>query len=235
MEDQLWAQGVEDEEDEGITYVGLKEINGIFIRATIRYLSELSSKNLSSQLLVNEGILDPVAAQSISAHDEMIMIANYRSRIEEAARLLNSWVRKVRPGRMLGDSNLVILNDPDRPQNYTASFEMPIADSILPPGVTASMLSIMRDLGMNYRIDRIPKTMPPVLAQLNLKGLHYYLASDEEFSDQQSMEIVAFMDRVVRKEDFPEARCTSLDGAHAVDQIKNIFKACLPDNVINIG
>jgi len=65
------------------------------------------------------------------------------------------------------------------------------------------MLSIMGDLGVNYRIDRIPKTMPPVLSQLKLEGLHHYVAHGTEFSYQQSMEVVDFLDKVVQEADFP--------------------------------
>jgi len=50
MGGQIEAEGFVD-----ITYGGLEELKGIFIRATIRYLSELSSQNLSNQLLVNQG------------------------------------------------------------------------------------------------------------------------------------------------------------------------------------
>ena len=97
MGGQIVAHGA-DVEIVNITYSGLEELKGFFICAAIRYLSELSSQNISTKILVNEGILDPVASDK-STHDEMITIANYRSRIEEAIRLLNSWVCEVRPGK----------------------------------------------------------------------------------------------------------------------------------------
>jgi hypothetical protein len=53
--------------------------------------------NISNQLLINEGILPPGKFQG-SVDDEVIVITNYRSRIEEAIRLLNSWVRELRSG-----------------------------------------------------------------------------------------------------------------------------------------
>jgi hypothetical protein len=95
MEDKMQARGTE--KSINISHrTGWRDIEGIFIRAAIRYLSELSSKNISNQLLVDEGILPPGTFQG-SANDEMIVIINYRSRIEEAIRLLNSWVRELRP------------------------------------------------------------------------------------------------------------------------------------------
>src|ERR1700685_1775896 len=97
MGGQIVAHGA-DVEIVNITYSGLEELKSFFIRASIRYLSELSSQNISTKILVNEGILDPVASDN-STHDEMITIANYCSRIEEAIRLLNSWVCEVRPGK----------------------------------------------------------------------------------------------------------------------------------------
>jgi hypothetical protein len=216
-----------------VSYASLEDIKGIFIRAAIRYLSELSSLNLSDQLLINEGILLPEYFQG-SANDEMIVITNYRSRIEEAIRLLNSWVREVRPG----EGSLTYPSPIDRlhrPMGYTAGFEMPIADSILPPGITPAMLAVMGDMGANYRIDRIPKTMPPVLSQLKLNGLHHYVAHHGELSYQESMEIADFMDKAVRKADFSgDQWYVGPRRRHFVDQMKNIFRGCLADNVVTI-
>jgi hypothetical protein len=110
---------------------------------------------------------------------------------------------------------------------------MPIADSILPPGVTPAMLAFMGDMGLNYRTDRIPQTMPPVLAQLKLEGLHHYLANTGEFDYQQSMEVVGFMDKATRESDFPRDKWDVEPGErHLIDQMKDIFRACLTDNVV---
>ena len=91
MGGQIQAKGTDEFID--ITYGGLQDLEGIFIRAAIRYLSELSYQNLSNQLLVNKHILQPGSSQA-SLGDEIIDITNYRSCIKEAIRLLNSWVRK---------------------------------------------------------------------------------------------------------------------------------------------
>jgi hypothetical protein len=232
MGGQIQAKGTHEFVD--VTYAGLEDIKGIFIRAAIRYLSELSSQNLSNQFLVNEGILPPGSIQA-SLNDEIIVVTNYRSRIEEATRLLNSWVREVRPG----EGSLTYPSRIDRlqrPAGYTAGFEMPIADSILPPGVTPAMLAIMGDLGTNYRIDRIPKTMTPVLSQLKLEGLHHYVAHHGELSYQQSMEVVDFMDKVVREADFPEDLWYVGFGQqqHFLNEMKAVIRACLADNVVTI-
>jgi hypothetical protein len=225
---EIWAEGT----DIRVSFTGPGSISeGIFIRAAIRYLSELSFQNISHQILVNEGIIPPGPFHG-SAHDEMVIITNYRSRIEEAIRLLNSWVREVRPRG--GEGSLVSI---DRTPGYMGGFEMPIADSILPPGVTPNtMFACMDAMGINYRIDRIPKTMPPVLAQLKLEGLHHYVALDGEFNYQQSMEVADFMEKAVREEDFPEDTWHAETGElHFIHQMKNVFRACLVDDVVIIG
>jgi hypothetical protein len=230
MGDKIEAEGTHKSVDIQ-SYVYFKDIEGIFIRAAIRYLSELSSQNISNQLLVNEGILPPGVFQS-SLHGEVIMIINYRSRIEEAVRLLTSWVREVRPGE--GGPGLTRIGH--RPAGYMGGLEMPIVDSILPAEVTPAMLAIMGDMGINYRIDRIPKTMPPVLSQLKLEGLHHYLAHNGEFSYQQSMELAVFMDKVVRNEDFPGDKWHVEPGEKPfIEQMKDVFRACLAGNMVTIG
>jgi hypothetical protein len=123
-----------------------------------------------------------------------------------------------------------------QPAGYMGGLEMPIVDSILPPEVTPAMLAIMGDMGINYRIDRIPKTMPPVLSQLKLAGLHHYLAHNGEFSYQQSMELAVFMDKVVRNEDFPGDKWHVEPGEKPfIEQVKDVFRACLVGNVVTIS
>lgn len=57
------------------SYRGLEDIKGVFIRAALDYLRDLSAKHLSKDLLVNEGILDAHAATEV---DEVVAITNYR-------------------------------------------------------------------------------------------------------------------------------------------------------------
>ncbi|KIM78355.1 hypothetical protein PILCRDRAFT_11331 [Piloderma croceum F 1598] len=148
-----------------------------------------------------------------SVNDEMIMITNYRSHIEEAIRLLTSWVHELRPGKGSGSMTYPV---PNRPTGYMGGFEMPITDSILPPGVMPAMFAFMADSGLNYRIDRIPQTMPPMLAQLKLE--------------------VAFMDKVMQESDLPRNNWDVEPGEmHFIDQMKDIFRACLTDDVVTIG
>ena len=112
---------------------------------------------------------------------------------------------------------------------------MPIANSILPPGVMPAMLTIMGNMGLNYCIDHIPQTMPPVLAQLKLEGLHHYLANTGEFNYQQSMEVVGFMDKAMWESDFPGDKWDVEPGErHFINQMKDIFRACLMDNVVTL-
>lgn len=58
-----------DEEIFDCTYHDLAELKAIFIRAAIAYLSNLSAKDLSKDLLVNEGILDAHTATQIDHHE----------------------------------------------------------------------------------------------------------------------------------------------------------------------
>ena len=98
------------------------------------------------------------------------------------------------------------------------------------------MLAIMGDMGANYRIDRIPKTMPPVLSQLKLEGLHHYVAHRGELSYQQSRELVDFLNKVVREADFPrDIWCVGFGKKHFLNEMKAVVGACLVDNVVILG
>ena len=123
-----------------------------------------------------------------------------------------------------------------QPMEYMGGLEMPIVDSILPPEVTPAMLAIMGDIGINYCIDRIPKTTPPVLSQLKLAGLHHYLAHNGEFSYQHSMELAAFTDKVVQNEDFSRDKLHVEPGEKPfIEQVKDVFRACLVGDVVTIS
>ena len=69
----------------------LDELKAIFIRAAIAYLSDLSSKELSKDVLVNEGMLDAHASAQV---DEVVVVTNSRLRIDAALDLLTSWCRE---------------------------------------------------------------------------------------------------------------------------------------------
>ena len=82
MDGHIEAEGT----DINISFAGLGcMIKGVFIRAAIHYLSELSFQNISHQILINKGILPPGPFHG-SAHDETVIITNYHSHIEEATR-----------------------------------------------------------------------------------------------------------------------------------------------------
>jgi hypothetical protein len=122
-----------------------------------------------------------------------------------------------------------------QPPGHAAASGMPIADPIYTQGYISALLSVMPSYtAINYRMDRIPKTMPPVLAQLKLGGLHHY-PSQTKFSYQHSMAVAAFMEKAVREVDFPEHEWPTEPGEpHIMAKIKDVFRACLVDNVVTI-
>ncbi|KAJ7193665.1 hypothetical protein GGX14DRAFT_477787 [Mycena pura] len=65
------------------------EFRGILLKATIAFLTALSGKQISKNLLINEGIVTQEAVEGI---DDAVVIVNYRSRIDAAISLLKSWL-----------------------------------------------------------------------------------------------------------------------------------------------
>ncbi|KAJ7625874.1 hypothetical protein FB45DRAFT_1005161 [Roridomyces roridus] len=66
----------------------------VLIRATIAYLTALSSKQISKELLVKEGV---AAAEAVEGVDEAVVIANYRSRIDKGITQVKGWLRPPGP------------------------------------------------------------------------------------------------------------------------------------------
>jgi hypothetical protein len=80
---------------------------------------------------------------------------------------------------------------------------------------------------INYNVDRIPKTLPPVLNELKLRGLH-------ELDYEHTQEIVSFLDRVmlyVRVKEF-----VGEDAEIAlVEELRDVFASCPEDGPVVIG
>ncbi|KAJ7625901.1 hypothetical protein FB45DRAFT_1060508 [Roridomyces roridus] len=71
-------------------YGGFLDFKAVLIRATIAFLTALSSKQISKELLVNEGVTDTEAVKGV---DEAVFIANCRTRIDKAIAQLQGWLR----------------------------------------------------------------------------------------------------------------------------------------------
>ncbi|KAJ7862079.1 hypothetical protein B0H13DRAFT_2567584 [Mycena leptocephala] len=95
----LWAcgpgqtPGDDSQAEDGVSmyyrYSGFTDFKGIILNATIAFLTTLSGKQISKKLLIDEGIVTPEAVQDL---DEIIVVTNYRSRIDAAIPLLKSWL-----------------------------------------------------------------------------------------------------------------------------------------------
>jgi len=88
---QLWIDG-EIEDVVGASYSSCLDHKGYLLRAAIQYLTTLSKKLISRQLLIDEGIIDVNSDDATAS--EVVLITNYRLRIESALTLLQSWLRE---------------------------------------------------------------------------------------------------------------------------------------------
>jgi hypothetical protein len=70
----------------------LETIKGQWIRAAINYLTFLSAKNISVNVLIQEKIISVDSEEAKLS--EAIIIPNYRHRIGSALSLLRSWCRE---------------------------------------------------------------------------------------------------------------------------------------------
>jgi hypothetical protein len=222
------------EEDDGglfsCSYSGLEDLRGIFIRSAIGYLEALSAKNLSRAVLNDAGILDADAAAN---EDEVVLITNYRLRIDAALKLLRSWCRE-KTGD--GTSNLFRsdknLDIKELLARHNRRFEMPIDDCILPPGMTQGMMGVLEDMNSNYRIDRIPKTLPPVLRELNLQILHRFLSHSGELNYEEAQKFILFLDKTKPFLEFDEYWHNP---SKVVEEIRAVFASCKPIGKVHIG
>jgi hypothetical protein len=239
MGGQLKVKDTEiDDEIFGCRYGGLEDLKGIFIRAAIAYLNDLSSKNISSKVLVNEGIIDERDTTDV---DEVVIITNYRLRIDSALRLLQSWCRE-KTGDGKPDLIAMGVMKPTETSDFRRllsrphpSFEPPVEGSILPPSFRPDAMSMkwLDDANLNYRMHRIPRAMPPVLKELNLKGVHHYVAHCGEFSYEKSQDIVAFLDKMKPYIQFGGEEWESEYGP-IDEQLRTVFAGCKPGNVVTL-
>jgi hypothetical protein len=224
---------IEDDSEEdyvepfGCSYSGLEDLKGIFIRSAIGYLEALSARNLSRAVLNDTGILDADAAAN---EDEVVLI---RLRIDAALKLLRSWCRE-----KTGDGRLNLFRPAESFDinellaRHNRRFEMPIDDSILGPGMTQEMMGTLDDMNSNYRLDRIPKTLPPVLRELNLQILHHYLAHNNEFNYEEAQQFVLFLDKTKPFMEFGKGWGNPL---LVVEEIRTVFASCKPVGKVLIG
>ena len=218
------------------SYNGLEQLKAIFTRAAIAYLRHLSSQSLSNDLLVNEGILDAHAATQVS---EVVTITNYRLRIQTAINLLTSWCRE-QTGDGQPDLEQLGLIRPRTTDNLldllvrkqSRPLPVPVADSVLGPNPPAIVLKNLEGMNLPYHIERIPKTMPPVLSELKLRGLHHYVAHTDYFSYEQAQDIVAFLDKMKPYVSFESTWNTPYG---PIDAMRTVFIGCEPGGRVLIG
>jgi hypothetical protein len=227
------------------SYGIFEQLKGCLIRAAVKYLIIISAKNVSKQLLIDEHIIDPDSDEARFPED--IIIPNYRFRIDSAIYPLQSWCRRPTgsdywepPKFTTNEHGAVPLEQvSDAIQRSHRRWETwkngprPMADSIAPAGVSLSWFyDVLGD--SNYFIDRIPVTLPPVLRELKLQGLHTYLSHSGELDFEQSQEVVAFLDKVedyVRVDEF----FADDEEEPIVEQLRALFAACPEDKIVTFG
>ncbi|KAJ7625885.1 hypothetical protein FB45DRAFT_922548 [Roridomyces roridus] len=172
-------------------YSGFMDLKAILIRATIAFLTALSSKQISKELLVKEGVADPEAVEGV---DEAVLIVNYRSRIDKAIALVQGWLQTPGPPPETHPlANLFASLGRKRPDHTRGDTTHPLAPLLGFPPTQAlgpdiiSMLNNVADehedaftlhkevteIMAEFPIDgnAIAKGSPHVLAELNLSGI----------------------------------------------------------------
>ncbi|KAF8169548.1 hypothetical protein K438DRAFT_2062052 [Mycena galopus ATCC 62051] len=185
--------------DDGVSvyyrYSGFTDFKGVVLNATIAFLTALSGKQISKQLLRDEGIATPEALQDLH---EAIVIANYRARIDAAIPLLKSWLNtktnsppqdpilKMFGGlgsRFGASSNLGRLLD-QRALIAEIIAEIPIDFNVVNP--------------KNLNVKKLKP--PHALAELRLAGIHAFVLlpdNDGTLSYEQAKEVERLL-RMVR-------------------------------------
>ncbi|KAJ7813957.1 hypothetical protein B0H14DRAFT_2604513 [Mycena olivaceomarginata] len=174
-------------------YSGFTDIKVIALRATIGFLTAVSAKQISKQLLVDEGL---VAPEHVEGAEEAVVIANYRARIDTAIKLLKTWYRP----------------DPPPPQRDPL---LNMLGGVKPTGKLAELIAqrsliaeLMAEIPFDY--DKInpqnlswEKSMaapPHTLSELRLAGIHAFILfpdSDAEMLYEQTKEVGRLL-RMVR-------------------------------------
>ncbi|KAJ7727997.1 hypothetical protein DFH07DRAFT_945807 [Mycena maculata] len=70
-------------------YSGFLDAKGIFLHASIAFLTALSAEQITKAFLVEKGVVEADAVEGI---DDAVVIPDYRSRIDAAIPLLQSWI-----------------------------------------------------------------------------------------------------------------------------------------------
>ena len=240
----------EDHETYGASYEFLESLKGYFIRAAISYLENLSAKNISTNLLVSEGIIVLNADHDTAGDNsnEVVVITNYRLRIEAAIKLLRSWCReKVGDGRP--DLTMMGLAKPKDDDNFDiekllkdreaalAAFDsdMIVDDPILgkeyymKPGAKR----FIEGMNHNFKLERISKTLPPVLKELKLQGLHHFVVHGDELTYEQAQDIVRFLDKM---KPYLEAELGEYEkDSNVGEELRALFAACQEGRKVSFG
>ncbi|KAJ7192271.1 hypothetical protein GGX14DRAFT_480306 [Mycena pura] len=77
-------------------YSGFTDFKVVVLRATIAFLTAVSAKQISNKMLLETGLAAP---EDVEGVDEVVVVANYRARVDSALSLLQTWYRTKPPTR----------------------------------------------------------------------------------------------------------------------------------------
>lgn len=154
-----------------------------------------------------------------------LTITNYRFRIDNALKLPFSWCRE-----QTGDGKVDLELFSSRGVDLVP-VPVPIADSILGPEA-ALIVGGLAGLNLPYHIDQIPKTLPPVLSELKLKGLHHFVAQGDDINYEQAQDIVAFLDKMKLYLKFGPKWSTEYGSV--CEQLRTVFNGCKAGGKVTI-
>ncbi|KAJ7208599.1 hypothetical protein GGX14DRAFT_633436 [Mycena pura] len=77
-------------------YSGFTAFKVVVLRATIAFLTAVSAKQISKKMLLETGLAAP---EDVEGVDEVVVVANYRARVDSALSLLQTWYRTKPPTR----------------------------------------------------------------------------------------------------------------------------------------
>ncbi|KAJ7679090.1 hypothetical protein DFH06DRAFT_1465279 [Mycena polygramma] len=181
-------------------YSGFTDFKVVVLQGTIDFLVALSGKQISKKLLVDEGI---VTSEAVEGEEEVVVIANYRARIDAAISLLKSWQRVPIP----------------EPSSMNSLF-----------GYNA-IAAILASVPLAFDVIQASPAAPHTLVELRLAGIHALLVlydSDGSMPYEQAKD-TAWLLRIVKPHckwgetwDYPEGE------PHFIDQMLEVFEAVPP-------
>ncbi|KAJ7509490.1 hypothetical protein B0H11DRAFT_1250665 [Mycena galericulata] len=203
-------------------YSAFTEVKGILLRATIAFLTALSSEQISKALLIEKGVVD---AEALEGVDEAVTIANYRARISAAIPVLQRWVKTPTP---------------PSPEPNPAPFNILNSSWNLDPATLNRLHAAMNQRNildeimaeMPIHLDALGPVAPHTLVELNLAGIHTFC----EFPDSNASMPYAQTKDVARMIKMAKPYCVWDDKwdppeegeDHFIDEVLKVFEAVPP-------